>query len=50
MLLIVKMKIEIEKWGKSNIPYAVYIEEKYYEDLSKEMLIGLIIKEIEKLK
>ena len=45
-----EINVRIEKWDKSNIPYAVYIGEKYFNDLSKEMLIGLIIKEIEKLK
>lgn len=41
--------IDIEKWNKSNIPYSIYINDVYFEDLSKEMIIGMIIKEIEKL-
>lgn len=45
-LKMINKTIIIEKWSNSNIPYAVYIGEKYFEDLSKEMLIGLIIKQL----
>jgi hypothetical protein len=45
-----EIKIIIEKWNNSDIPYSVYIGEKYFEDLSKDMLIGLIVNEIENLK
>jgi len=45
-----KIRIEIEKWGKSQTDWAVYIDEKYYEDLSKDMVMGEIIKSIERME